>query len=589
MRRKRNIKPRAFKGFETWTSGLLMAIKMHFYLILLLLIVHLVVVLITVFMTVDVLQLWGSIHDYAVAWIAENHPKLYQIWTEKTVPDGFSAWGAYDYMQRSLDYAWSQLRRPLAYTLSVYLAYPVMIIAFIRRSWKESATRHIRGPQLKRSIEVRRAMKTAGGKTDIRIGEVGLPVSMECEHVYIIGTTGTGKTTFLMQTLNRLRDRGESGIIYDFKGDFVSRFYDASKDVIINPADRRCAGWNIFNEIHTIPDIDSICESLIPRAIEGDARYWNDAARDVFRGILHYLWAEGKTTNRGIWDAVSAPAMEIQRFLRLTDAGKAGLKHIENPTSKQAMGVLSNMMKYTGAFQFMADIDGGFSFSEWVKSRRGWIYVVNVSKVRDTLRPILTLAIDLVARETLSLGDDAKRRIFMVMDELGTLHHLSSLVDILTLGRSKGASLWLGTQDFGRIKQVYGEDIAETIFNNCSTRLCYRVNAPETAEFLEKAFGEREISDVEESISMGPDDRKDGLSFARRSRMEKIVLAGQIMELPNLHCYVKMGHYNTIRTRIPYRDYPAGTEIFLMREDLHLQKRKREDRGEIDWEPRLRQ
>jgi len=586
-RKKRNVKARAFKGFETWTSGLSMAVQMHFNLIFFLMLIHLAAVFIALCWVYDMPMLILYTLQFAWAWLGDNVGNV--LAGGGLEPDGLAA-RIGNYLVGTVLDGWPALRRLLAYTLSVYLAYPLMLIIFIHRSWKESETRHIRGPQLKGPAEVRRAVKGAREKTDLRIGDVGLPVSMECEHVYIIGTTGTGKTTFLVQTLERLRKRGGSGIIYDFKGDYVSRFYDPSKDVIINPADRRCAGWNLFNEIETIPDIDSICESLIPRAVEGDAKYWNDAARDVFRGILHHLWAEGRTTNRDIWDAVSAPAVKIQRFLTSTDAGKAGLKHIENPNSKQAMGVLSNMMKYTGAFQFMAGIDGDFSFSEWVRRPRGWIYVVNVSKVRDTLRPVLTLAMDLVARETLSLADDRHRRIFMVMDELGTLHHLSSLVDILTLGRSKGASLWLGTQDFGRIKQVYGDDIAETIFNNCSTRICYRVNAPETAEFLEKAFGEREISEVEESITMGPDERKDGLSLARKNRMEKIVLAGEIMELPNLHCYVKMGHYNTVKTRIPYRDFPATTGIFEMRGDMLLPKgTKTKGLRETDWDALFKQ
>jgi len=184
------------------------------------------------------------------------------------------------------------------------------------------------------------------------------------------------------------------------------------------------------------------------------------------------------------------------------------------------------------------------------------------------------------------LVDDRNRRLFMVMDELGTLHQLDGLINLITLGRSKGASLWLATQDFGRVNEVYGKDIASTIFNNCSTRVCFRVNDPDTAEFLERSFGEREISYVDDTISMGPDDRKSGLSFARKTKMEKIVLAGEMMDLRNLHFYLKMAHYNATKTFIKYRDYPAKNEIFMMRPDLRLSSIKEVNEKIIEkpWE-----
>jgi len=35
--------------------------------------------------------------------------------------------------------------------------------------------------------------------------------------------------------LERLKERGERGIVYDFKGDYVSRFYNPDTDILFNP------------------------------------------------------------------------------------------------------------------------------------------------------------------------------------------------------------------------------------------------------------------------------------------------------------------------------------------------------------------
>jgi len=422
---------------------------------------------------------------------------------------------------------------------------------------------------LKSPEEVRKVIEKEGEETDIAIGEIKMPVSMECQHAYIIGTTGTGKTALLRQVLDRIRARGECAIIYDLKGDFLSTFYDPSRDFISNPLDSRCVGWNVFNDIKTVQDIQSFAASLIPEGV-GDAVYWNGAARDILVGTLYHLIATGKTTNRDLWEALSSSARELRRIVASTEGGKAALRHLEDPTSKQAGSAISTLMNFVSVLRYMVDIDGDFSFHEWVRKREGWIFIENRPDVQALLKPILSLAVDIVAKQIMCLPDDIDRRIFIMIDELGTLQQLQGLVDLITLGRSKGASLLLATQDLGRVNQVYGKDIAATIFNNCSTRLYFRVNDPETAEYLERALGEREISCVDDTISLGPDERKAGLSFARKTKMEKIVLASEMMDLRNLHFYLKMGHYDVTKTSIKYKDFPAKSPIFEMRDDLSL-------------------
>ncbi len=45
-------------------------------------------------------------------------------------------------------------------------------------------------------------------------------------HVEIIGDTGSGKTTIMLQILRQIQHRGDSAIVYDPAWEFVQRFYD---------------------------------------------------------------------------------------------------------------------------------------------------------------------------------------------------------------------------------------------------------------------------------------------------------------------------------------------------------------------------
>lgn len=98
------------------------------------------------------------------------------------------------------------------------------------------------------------------------------------------------ENTGLVETIEVISE----GLIYDFKGDYVSRFYEPKRDILFNPLDCRSAGWNLFSDIKTKLDINVMASSLIPPVYTGDT-FWNDAARGVFSGILHYLWQHDRS------------------------------------------------------------------------------------------------------------------------------------------------------------------------------------------------------------------------------------------------------------------------------------------------------
>lgn len=72
------------------------------------------------------------------------------------------------------------------------------------------------------------------------------------------------------------------------------------------------------------------------------------------------------------------------------------------------------MMQYVKAFEYMSSADGGFSINDWIHNGKGWIFVTNLADVQDTLKPILSLFIDLMGRKVLALGDDYDRRLFFL-------------------------------------------------------------------------------------------------------------------------------------------------------------------------------
>ncbi len=63
-----------------------------------------------------------------------------------------------------------------------------------------------------------------GIRTDEKGVIIRLPLRAEAKHVQVMGDTGVGKTTLLIQMLGQIEDRGESAIVYDPAGEYIQRF-----------------------------------------------------------------------------------------------------------------------------------------------------------------------------------------------------------------------------------------------------------------------------------------------------------------------------------------------------------------------------
>ncbi|MBF0558678.1 MAG: type IV secretion system DNA-binding domain-containing protein [Nitrospirae bacterium] len=553
-----------YKGFGLWWNAVRLNAKMHLYTMLLLVMVHLFSFL---FMALVVYRTETNLSfKYLFAQFVPDSYEMSLV-AKSGAQYRMTANKVREVVAPYADEYCHRMKRIFLQCGVVYLFFPIVIGIFKYRAVRQRKRKYERGAILTTPREINKQIRKDKENADLPFGGVRLPVSAEPKHTFIVGRPGVGKTVFLSQVLERLKERGDRGIVYDFKGDYVSRFYNPDTDILFNPLDRRCFGWSIFNEITTAMDIDAIAHSLIPQAATGDP-FWNDAARDVFAGILHYLYQGGAKTNADIWKEITAPGEQITDRMNHTVGGQRGCRYIEDPSSKQALSIFSVMMQFTKSFEYMSGADGSFSIFDWLESGKGWIFVTNYADVQDSLKPILSLFIDLVGRRLLSMKDDYHRRIFFFLDELGTLQKLSTIVRLLTLSRSKGGSCWLGIQDIGQVDKIYSEQLRQAIVNACGNSVTFSVADPTTADFLSRKIGETEFWETEESYSDGVANTKDGYTQTRRRKTERLVLPSDIMNLRDLECMVKIANYDITKTKLAYKAYDDRNEPFLLRPDF---------------------
>ncbi len=321
------------------------------------------------------------------------------------------------------------------------------------------------------------------------------------QHIYVIGKSGTGKSTLLENMAISDVERGNGLCIIDPHGDIA-------EDVMKYIPEGRLQDLIYFN------------------ATEQN----NPIAFNPLKGIhpkYHHLVASGLvSTFKKIWSESWGPRMEyILRFTLLTllcmpDAtlldiqplltnkevrqrilSNVGDQHIlsfwDNEFNKYSPTlrneVIAPILNKTGLFitcdplrNILGQKTNSLRLQQVLDS--GKILIVNLSKgqigedASSILGAMLISSIQLSALHRASKPQEARRPFYLYIDECHSFITLS-FANILAEARKYGLSLFLAHQ---YIEQM-DERVRSAIFGNVGTMISFRVGAPD-AEYLAKEF-----------------------------------------------------------------------------------------------------
>lgn len=367
-------------------------------------------------------------------------------------------------------------------------------------------------------------------------------------HIFLLGTTGAGKSETLSNLLGGILDKHKNiKVIYaDRKGEFYSKF-GKEKDILFNPFDARTIGWSLFNEIRfdknrpydSVPaDLTMMAKILFPTEGKHDT-IWDNAAARIFKSAMCYCFLHKKTTMQEFYEFNQLPAAEMAAALQTLPRGlSTGYGVIQDPSSKSAMSAL---MTYTTAMEDLSclnSIDGPWSITDWIHDRTNTanLYLSSAGPNDKAFVRLITLLIDFAGREVKAFNDDGSQnmRLLFVFDELAALPKLSTLSYLLSQARSKGVGCILATQSFEQIKAIYGTERAHELFANTKTKIIFSMPDPEDSAYLSRAIGTAEQFRTEKSRSQstagiwGKGDDRHGMNENQRVVEDKLFLPSQI-------------------------------------------------------------
>lgn len=102
--------------------------------------------------------------------------------------------------------------------------------------------------KLKRMLKQKQARVKFPQLPLIEIGSVSIPNCLESQGLLCVGANKDRKNTTI-NLVRQLRQRDDfRGIILDYNGELLKRFYDPALDLIFNPTDERSVAWTHKNE-----------------------------------------------------------------------------------------------------------------------------------------------------------------------------------------------------------------------------------------------------------------------------------------------------------------------------------------------------
>ena len=342
-----------------------------------------------------------------------------------------------------------------------------------------------------------------GSKTDIRIGEED-----RYRHLYIIGQTGTGKSTFIEEMAKQDAKNKKGMCIIDPHGDLIDRVLEAipkerAEDVIyFDPSDvKRPFGLNMMEydkeypeqKTFVINEMISIFDKLYDLKQTGGPmfeQYMRNAMLLVMDSPetgstlleIPRVFRDEKFRKDKIKRCKDMTVIDFWEKEAEKAGGDASMENIAPYITSKLVTFISNDMMRPIISQQKSTIN----FREVMDE--GKILLVNLSKGKigeinsHLLGMVIVGKLLMSALSRVDIPESERKEFYLYIDEFQNFT-TDSISQILAEARKYKLGLTIAHQFIGQLS----EDISKAVFGNVGSIVSFRVGS-EDAEFLEKQF-----------------------------------------------------------------------------------------------------
>jgi len=391
--------------------------------------------------------------------------------------------------------------------------------------------------ELKKMKHSRKA-KQAQPQEGTLVGHAGrrpIYIPDNAKHVFICGTTGSGKTVALSNFIKRAIDKDYPAFILDGKGDtgqgstldIVNTLNRENKKkvYVINLSDP--ANSDHYNPFKGASP--TVAKDMIINMSDWSEEHYKLNAERYIQRIMQLLEiGKYELSFRRI-----IKCMNIERFMLLSKTllekeliTKA--QHLDNVSVAETSGKISQSSIARFSTIAESEIGGifasdGIDIAQALQEKAIILFILNPLTYPE-LSPAFGRLVLIDSKKAIgklfdaNKGKDQPQKTFFIMDEIN-VYATTALTDLINKSRSAGVTCVLATQSLSDLDFACGDAYKEQIIENCNNYIVMRQNSGVNAEKWANILGTRPTMEVTYQLQQkGLQTSETGFGSARRVR-----------------------------------------------------------------------
>lgn len=345
-------------------------------------------------------------------------------------------------------------------------------------------------------------------------------------HTLVIGVTGSGKTTAVVDPLiYSLIKHGESMVITDPKGEIYQNHGELLKArgyklVILNFRDpQKGNAWNPLTlpyRLYQEGNIDKSIELVddVAQNIASDPKaqdpFWGNSSADYFAGCALGLMADAKEEEVNInsislmttvgEEKFGVGSNYIKEYFLLkgeTSSAYTFASNTINSPSDTKGGILSTFRQKIRVFSTKQDLSEMLAYSDFdmrnIGKEKTAVFMV-IHDEKTTYHALATIFIKQCYETLISVAQENHGplpvRTNFILDEFANMPRLKDVTTMVTAARSRHIRFTFIIQNYAQLNEVYGKEDAETIRSNCGNLFYLLTTELAALEEISKLCGE---------------------------------------------------------------------------------------------------
>ncbi|MDR2571221.1 MAG: type IV secretion system DNA-binding domain-containing protein [Oscillospiraceae bacterium] len=387
----------------------------------------------------------------------------------------------------------------------------VLLIRRIRLKTFKEVVGEIFGKS-KKEIVVKNEIPQEETLIGFKSGKIPVYTDDKAKHIFICGTTGSGKTVALSNYIKSAVDKNYPLLLIDGKGDIndgsmldiVHKLKKDKKLYVINMVEPATSDkYNPFMGANP-----TTCKDMLINMSEWSEEHYKANTERYLERLIRLLNLSGITlTFKNIIDYMPSKNLQVLS----AKLNKEGLiskdEHLSNVELTKTSGEIANSAcarfsliqeSEIGNIFDISDISskGGIDIHKALAENAIILFILNPLCYPE-LSPLLGRLILIDSKKAVSKMFTKKiaNRLFFIMDEIN-VYASPTLIDLINKSRSAGVTCIPATQSLADLEYIAGEAFKNQIIENCNNYIIMRQNSAKSAEEWANIIGTKQTMEV---------------------------------------------------------------------------------------------